>query len=73
MNKDQSHNLESHKHNFKTLFFAKKKPKISILKYLDRILKNTNLEPSTLISSVVYLDKIANTKGVLLNENNIHR
>ena len=57
----------------RTNFFTKKKPKITILKYLERIIKHTGIEQGTLISSIIYLDKIANSKGILLNENNLHR
>ena len=47
-------------------------PPISLLNYLRRIIKFLNLEFSTLIISMIYIDRICKEK-VYLNEFNIHR
>ena len=53
-------------------FTYKIKPGISLLDYLRRIIKYTKIEFSTLILSMVYIDRICKEK-VFLNEYNIHR
>lgn len=54
-------------------FYAKKIPSISVLAYMERILKYTKLEESTLILMLIYIDKICEMNNFLLTENNIHR
>lgn len=68
-NRENEHTLATTQTNFST----KKKPKISILNYLERIIKHTEVEGHTLILALTYLDKIAGLKEVHLTENNIHR
>ena len=53
-------------------FTIKMKPSLSLLDYLRRILKYTRIEFSTLIISMIYIDRICKEK-VFLNEFNIHR
>ena len=53
-------------------FTFKKKPGISLLDYLTRILKYVKIEYSTLIIAMIYIDRICKEK-VFLNEFNIHR
>lgn len=53
-------------------FTYKVKPGISLLDYLRRIIKYTRIEFSTLILSMIYIDRICKEK-VFLNEYNIHR
>ena len=53
-------------------FTFKMKPGISLLDYLRRILKYIKIEFSTLIISMIYIDRICKEK-VYLNEFNIHR
>ena len=48
------------------------KPNISLLDYLKRIIKYTKIEFSTLILSMIYLDRICKEK-IFLNEFNVHR
>ena len=40
------------------IFNTKKKPIISVKKFLDRVIKYCQPEPSTLVLSLIYLDKI---------------
>jgi len=54
-------------------FSAKKIPGISLENYLTRILKYSNIEESTLIISLIYLDRICEKSMVKLSKLNIHR
>jgi hypothetical protein len=56
----------------KMVFSCHKKPKISILEYINRIIKYTYLEKSSLIVSLIYLDRICQN-DILLTDYNIHR
>jgi hypothetical protein len=53
-------------------FTIQMKPSISLLGYLRRIIKYVKMEFSTLIISMIYIDRICKEK-VFLNEYNIHR
>ena len=55
------------------LFLSKKIPKITILEYLYRITKYMNIEKSTLISSLIYLDRLINENYFFLTYFNIHK
>lgn len=68
--KSKSKIIENQK---KTSFFAKKIPSISILNYLERILKYTKMEENTLIVMLIYIDRLCENNNFLLTENNIHR
>lgn len=54
-------------------FFSKKIPNISIKTYLDRILKYTKMEDSSLVLVLLYIDKLCETNNFILTCNNIHR
>lgn len=54
-------------------FFSKKIPAMSIQDYLRRIIKYSKLEPATLITTVIYIDRICEREKYVLNFNNIHR
>lgn len=57
-----------------TLFDAKTPAKISIRDYLQRIMKFTFCSQESVISAIIYLDKIFNwNEGLVLSENNAHR
>ena len=53
-------------------FTYKVKPPISLFQYLQRIIKYVKIEFSTLIISMIYIDRICKEK-VFINEYNIHR
>ncbi len=53
-------------------FTYKRIPPISLIEYLGRIIKFLNIEFSTLIISMIYIDRICKKK-VYINEFNIHR
>ena len=48
-------------------------PKISLFDYLLRIQKYSGIENSTLILSLIYIDRICNKKEIILTKYNIHR
>ena len=48
-------------------------PNISLLDYLIRIQTYTNAEKSTLIISLIYIDRICNKANITLTYYNIHR
>lgn len=54
-------------------FYTKRVPSISVLNYLERILKYTKMEESTLILMLIYIDRLCEKNNFLLSENNIHR
>lgn len=54
-------------------FYSKKIPSISISSYLERIIKYTKMEESTLVLMLIYVDRICESNNFLLTENNIHR
>ena len=48
-------------------------PKISLFDYLLRIQKYSNIENSTFIIALIYIDRICQKKGIILTKYNIHR
>lgn len=54
-------------------FTYKKPPSISLEAYMQRILKYTKLEYSTLILSLIYLDRICEKNNIIMTKYNIHR
>ena len=63
----------SYKVDFKSMFSCKNPPSISIDGYLERIIKYSKLEESTLIISLIYIDRICDYNNLELSLNNIHR
>ena len=62
--------------NFESLinvFKCKKPPRISIKNYLKRLMKYSKIEPSTIIISLIYIDKICENSNIQLTNLNIHR
>ena len=59
-------------HHERSPFYSSVIPSISLLDYLRRIVLYSNIEPSTLIISLIYLDRISNSK-ITLSKHNIHR
>ena len=55
----------------KMIFSSKKIPKISISEYIQRIIEYTEIENSSLIMSLIYLDRICK-KDIMITEHNIH-
>lgn len=59
-------------HPERSPFYSSIIPSISLLDYLRRIVLYSNIEQSTLIISLIYLDRISNSK-IILSKHNIHR
>ena len=57
----------------KMSFSSKKVPNISIKDYLKRIQTYSELENSTLIVSLIYIDRICQLGKIVLTSHNIHR
>lgn len=56
-----------------SFFNSKKMPSISILEYIKRIIHYTNINLSTLIISMIYLDVVCTSKRIHLNRKCVHR
>ena len=57
----------------RTIFYSKLIPEISIQSYLDRIIKYSNLETSTIIMTLIYIDRICEYNSLLITKHNVHR
>ena len=57
----------------KMVFNSKKLPCISIKAYIERIIKYTHMEQSTLVLSLIYIDRISEFHDLVLSWSNIHR
>ncbi len=56
-----------------SVFSSKKPPSITIIAYLERIVKYMQIEESTLILCLIYIDRVCDVNKIQLNDNNIHR
>jgi len=56
-----------------TLFAGKTVPEISIENYLERIIKYTPCSPECYLIAIIYLDKLVQTQGLIINGMNVHR
>lgn len=70
---NESHPEESYYGESLSLFLSKKPPVISINQYLRRIMKYSKLEPSTIVLSLIYIDRVCEISNVQLTPYNIHR
>ena len=52
---------------------SSEEPKISITKYIRRLIKHANPEPSTLILAVIYFDRICNNGKINLCYSNVYK
>jgi len=57
----------------KLSFYSKNPASISITGYLERVLKYTHIEESTLIIALIFIDRICEINDLIINESNIHR
>jgi len=55
------------------IFFTKRPPSITLESYLERIIKYTRIEDSTLILALIYLDRLCESQKFKMNTHNIHR
>ena len=70
INDDEEINEES---SLMKSFISKKVPQITIKNYLKRIMKYSKPEPSTVIISLIYIDKVCENSILKLTQFNIHR
>ncbi len=55
------------------IFYISRLPSISLEDYINRIFKNTKMNISSLIISIIYIDKFCELNGYILSLKNIHR
>jgi hypothetical protein len=66
-------NCGQSKHDPKFVFSCRTPPTITLDAYFDRILKYSKIEESTLIISLIYLDRVCDLHNLDLSSFNIHR
>jgi hypothetical protein len=69
-NKTSKDNLEKQK---KLSFHSKNPASVTVSAYLERILKYTHIEESTLVIALIFIDRICELNDLVLTEFNIHR
>ena len=69
----EENNKSKKKKNDHSPFDHNHAPKISLFDYLLRIQKYSEVEDSTLIIALIYIDRICKKKGIVLSKYNIHR
>jgi hypothetical protein len=57
----------------KLSFYSKNPASVSLTQYIDRILKYTHIEESTLIIALIFIDRICEINDLVLTDSNIHR
>ena len=57
----------------KDIFYLPFAPQISLNDYIKRIMKYSNMDISTLICSIIYIDYFCHKNKYILSINNIHR
>lgn len=72
-NKTHKHSKEIVEKQRKLSFHSKNPASVSINGYVDRILKYTHIEESTLIIALIYIDRICEICDFILTDSNIHR
>ena len=74
INKNEAENTENNLVDYDhSPFTHKTVPKISIEDYLNRIQKYSELEDSTLIIALIYIDRLLENKNIKLSIYNVHR
>ena len=58
---------------YESIFNSKIVPNISIETYLNRLVKYSKIEESTIIVMLIYIDKLCEINDLFLNSYNIHR
>ena len=61
------------KENKKSIFTSRNVPGISIEKYLERLIRYTKLETATLISVLIYIDRICEMNKLQITKYSVHR
>ena len=71
--KENNVNIEKIINSTKNIFHYYSTPDISIHDYIVRIAKYTEINPSTLILSLIYIDRFCDYNNIALTNYNIHR
>ena len=71
--KDENNKDAKDQETKKDIFCGTKPPSISIHNFIKRFIKYTNLEKSTLIMSLIFLDRYTELTQIKINILNIHR
>ena len=72
--KNEAENRENNEVNYDDSPFVNVKiPKISIEDYLNRIQKYSNLEDSTLVIALIYIDRLLENQNIILSKYNVFR
>ena len=72
--KNEAENRENNEVNYEESPFVNVKiPKISIEDYLNRIQKYSNLEDSTLVIALIYIDRLLENQNIILSKYNVFR
>jgi hypothetical protein len=54
-------------------FTSKNKVSIRVIEYIERLVKYTNLEESTLVMALIYIDRLCSYSNYIITDKNIHR
>jgi hypothetical protein len=57
----------------KTVFSSKRLKKYGIKEYLDKLSRMTDLEESSLIMAMIYLDRVCEKGGICIDSSNVHK
>lgn len=57
----------------KLSFHSKTAASVTLAEYIERTLKYTHIEESTLVIALIYIDRLCDRQNVILSDNNIHR
>lgn len=71
-NASQKSSKEAEKQK-KLTFHSKNPASVSLNDYVERILKYTHIEESTLIIALIYIDRLCEKQNLILTDSNIHR
>ena len=72
--KNEAENRENNEVNYDDSPFVNVKiPKISIEDYLNRIQKYSDLEDSTLVIALIYIDRLLENRNIILSKYNVYR
>lgn len=66
-------NKSQSKYASKDIFYLYYIPSISLIDYIKHIMKYSQMEISTLINAIIYIDRFCYKNNYILTENNIHR
>jgi hypothetical protein len=54
-------------------FKSKNNISIRVIEYIERLVKYTNLEESTLVMALIYIDRLCSYSNYIITDKNIHR